>query len=324
MAVRIGFIGCGGIANHHMRTLSKIADAETVAFFDKDAERARKAASDHGGQAYESVDTMLEDAGLQACYMCTPPFAHGEEEMAVVGRGVALFLEKPVAINMATARQIEAAINTAGVVNAVGYHWRYLPSTLRAEEALAGKTVTAVLGYWMGGLPGVYWWRRMDLSGGQMLEQTTHIVDLARVFAGEVESVSAAYGLLCLGDVEDLDVPDVGTTTLLFESGAVGTITNCCHLKMGFRVGLDVIACDATASINPGQLVLRSAEGTEDLKLEGDATLAEDTAFVRAVASGDSSGIRSSYSDAVRTLAVSLAANLAAAEHRVVELAELG
>jgi len=307
-----------------MRTIAKIPEAQMVAFYDKDAERAQKAAAEYGGCAYDSVTRMLDDAGLDGCYMCTPPFAHGEEELAVVDRGLGLFLEKPVANNMKTAREIEKAINEAGIVNAVGYHWRYMPNVRRAEEALAEKTVTAVLGYWMGGLPGVYWWRRMDLSGGQMVEQTTHIVDLARLFGGEVKSVAAAYGLLCLRDVENLDVPDVGTMILKFESGAVGTISNCCHLRIGFRVGIDIIACDTTASINGAQLVLRNEQGTEDLKLEGDATLAEDTAFVQALATGDSSGIRSSYSDAVNTLAISLAGNLSAAENRMVEVAEVG
>ncbi|MCD6351877.1 MAG: Gfo/Idh/MocA family oxidoreductase [Armatimonadetes bacterium] len=324
MSVRLGFIGCGGIANHHMRTLAQIEEADLVAFYDKDAERAKKAAAEYGGQAYDDLETMLDDADLQACYMCTPPFAHGEEELAVVSRGLGLFLEKPVARDMETARKVEAAIRQAGVVNAVGYHWRHMPSTKRAEEVLAGKTVTAILGYWMGGLPGVYWWRRMDLSGGQMVEQTTHIVDLARLFGGEVKAVAAAYGLLCLQDVEDLDVPDVGTMTLYFESGAVGTISNCCHLKMGFRVGIDIVACDTVVSINGNRLTLKTEEGTEDEQLEGDPTLAEDLAFVQAVATGDTSGIRSDYSDAVRTLAVSLAANLSAEEKRVVEIAQIG
>lgn len=324
MSVRIGFIGCGGIANHHMRTLREIEEAELAAFFDTDAERAEKAAEEYGGQAYSDVDEMLDSGGLDACYVCTPPFAHGELELAVVDRGLGLFVEKPVAMDMDTARRIEAAIGEAGVVSAVGYHWRYMQAVEKAQEALAGKTVTAVLGYWMGGLPGVWWWRRMNRSGGQMVEQTTHIVDLARLFAGEVKAVAAAYALRCLMDVENLDVPDVGTATLYFESGAVGTINNCCHLGFGFRVGIDIVACDVVVSIDGGRLVLRTADGSEETPAEGNPTLAEDKAFVRAVASGDRSGIRSDYSEAVKTLAVTLAANAAAEEGRVVEVEEVG
>ncbi|MBC7287653.1 MAG: Gfo/Idh/MocA family oxidoreductase [Armatimonadetes bacterium] len=324
MAVRIGFVGCGGIARHHMRTLAKIEDAQMVAFYDVDAERARSAAGEFGGTAYENLDIMLDDAGCQACFICVPPFAHGDLEMAVIERGIALFIEKPVAIDMAVARQIEKAIAERGLVNSVGYHWRYMAATEKAQELLAGKTVASVLGYWMGGLPGVWWWRKMETSGGQLVEQTTHIVDLARLFAGEVKSVAAAYALRCLHDVEELNVPDVGTVTVNFETGAVGQITNCCHLNFGFRVGIDVIACDIAVRIDPGSLRVQTAEGTQDIEASNDPTLAEDTAFLRAVETGDMSGIRSPYSDAVKTLAVTLAANLSAREGRVVEVAEVG
>ena len=324
MPVRVAFIGCGGIANHHMRTLAKIEDAQMVGFYDVDAERAKAAAEQYGGTAFDDVETMLDESGCQACYICVPPFAHGDLEMAVIDRGLALFVEKPVATTMETARKIEKAIAEKGIVSAVGYHWRYMAATEKAQEALAGKTITSVLGYWMGGLPGVWWWRKMETSGGQLVEQTTHIVDLARLFAGEVKSVAASYALRCLHDVENLDVPDVGTVTLTFESGAVGQITNCCHLNFGFRVGIDIIACDMAARINSGSLQLQTADGLQDVDASNDPTLAEDTAFLKAVETGDTSGIRSPYSDAVKTFAVTIAANLSAAEGRVVEVAEVG
>ena len=54
------------------------------------------------------------------------------------------------------------------------------------------QTIGMALGRWMGGMPGVAWWRRQEGSGGQFVEQTTHIVDLLRYCAGEVTEVYAA------------------------------------------------------------------------------------------------------------------------------------
>jgi predicted dehydrogenase len=324
MAVRLGFLGCGGIANHHMVRIKDIADAEMVAFYDVDAERAKKAAETYSGQVFDSAAKLCKEAGVDAVYVCTPPFAHGELEMTAIGAGKPIFVEKPVALSMKTAREIERALNEAGLVGCAAYHFRYHEATARAEQALAGQTMTAFMGYWMGGFPGVYWWRRMDMSGGQIHEQTTHILDLARLFGGEVKALAAAYGLRCKMDVEDITVPDVGTVTLFYESGAVGSVSNCCHLDFGFRVGCDIIACNTTLQLNGNSLVVRTPSGSEELSFSNDPYLAEDSAFIKAVATGDASDIRSTYSDAVRSLALSLAANLAAEERRVVEIAELG
>jgi len=324
MPVRLGFFGCGGIANHHMSKIKDMPEAQMVAFYDVDAERAKKAAETYGGTAFDSPEKLLSEGGVDAVYVCTPPFAHGDLELAAIEAGKPIFVEKPIALTMQVAREIERAANQKGIITSVAYHFRYFEATRRAEAALADKTITAFLGYWMGGFPMVYWWRRMELSGGQMHEQTTHILDLARLFGGEVKALAAAYGLRCKMDIEGITVPDVGTVTLFYESGAVGAVSNCCHLDFGFRVGCDIIACDTTATLNGNSLVLRSRDRTEELTFDNDPYLAEDRAFVKAVATGDASDIRSTYSDGVRSLALSLAANLAAEEKRVVEIAEVG
>ena len=324
MSVNIGFLGCGGIANHHMRTIKTLAGADMVAFFDVDAERAKAAGAEYGGTVFDSAEKLLSEGGVDCVYICTPPFAHGDLEMAAIAAKKPIFLEKPIGVDMKVVRQIEKAVNDAGLISAVGYHFRYFAATAKAEEALKGKTITTIMGFWMGGFPGVYWWRRMDMSGGQMCEQTTHIVDLARLFGGEVKAVCAAYGLLCLKDVEDITVPDTGTMTLFFENGAVGTISNCCHLNFGGRVGIDVIACDTYASMDGNHLVLRTAEGVEDVSLDNNPTAVEDAAFIKAVGTGDISGIRSDYSDAARSLAVSIAANVSAQEGTIIKVSEVG
>ena len=80
------------------------------------------------------------------------------------------------------------------------------------------------MGYWMGGFPGVLWWRRMEQSGGQMVEQTTHIFDLARYLCGEVQEVYAVYANRGQKQIPEYNIYDVGTATLRFASGVVGTI----------------------------------------------------------------------------------------------------
>ena len=82
MAVRIGFIGTGGIAQSHLQTLGGNSDAQLVAYCDLDLERAQKAAEEYGGNAYRDFEKMLDGEELDALVICTPPFAHGDIELA--------------------------------------------------------------------------------------------------------------------------------------------------------------------------------------------------------------------------------------------------
>lgn len=320
MATRIGFVGTGGIAGHHFNNLKDIEGVELAAFTDLDASRAQAAADRFKGKAYASAEEMYDKSGIEAVFICVPPFAHGPAELAAAERKLPMFLEKPVGVKNETAHEITAAIEKAGVASAVGYHWRYQDSTDRAHEILKDKTIGMVMGYWMGGFPGVPWWRVRAQSGGQMVEQTTHIVDLARYLAGDVVEVYAAYGTRALGHVPNFDVGDVGTATLKFASGAVGTINNSCLLNVGYTTALHILTPDVILEINGGLKILEGQKTTQ-MKNSSNPTRAEEEAFIHAVRTGDRSKIRSDYADAARTLAVTLACNESADTGQPVKIA---
>lgn len=321
MSVRVGFIGTGGIANAHLRGLSQIADAELAALCDVDAARAENAVRTYGGKAYTDYRQMLDAERLDAVYICVPPHAHEGQEEELAARNIPFFVEKPVANTLEKAQAIAEAVDRADLLTSVGYHWRYMDYTRLARERLEGKTIGMALGYWMGGMPGVYWWRRKELSGGQMVEQTTHIVDLARDLCGEIEEVYAAMTTRALGDVENFTADDVGTMTVRFASGAIGTISNTCLLKgFGYTVGLHIVTPEVVVEIDGGQFRAIQAGREEIVKGNNNPYLEEDQVFIRAVQTGDRSAIRSPYADAVKTLAVTLAANESAVTGRPVRL----
>ncbi len=319
MAVRVGFIGCGGMANAHFNSLRQLENVERVAFCDVNVERAQKATVTYGGTAYTDYTQMLDTEKPDAVYIVVPPGFHGSIELDVVERGVPFFIEKPVALsNDHTARVLDA-LRSRDLPTAVGYHWRYQSGSDLAQQALAGKTVGMALGYWMGGLPGVSWWRRMDQSGGQFVEQTTHIVDLARYLLGDVKRVYAAASLRDMTDIEPMDVPDVGTATLEFESGAMGTISNTCMLGIGGPVGLHIVARDLWLEVG-GKLKIRDSDGERTEGEDVNPIQLEDQAFIQAVETGDRSAIRCDYADGAKTLAVTLAINESARTHQPVDL----
>ncbi len=296
-AVRIGFIGCGGIANLHMNNLSRLDGVELTAFCDLDERRAQSAAERFKGRAYTDHRTMLEKEQLDAVYICVPPNAHSDQETLAAQAGVALFVEKPIALSLDKALEVQEAIRKAGIVNAVGYQFRYYDGTDLAKERLQGKTIGMAMGYWMGGLPGAYWWRRLEMSGGQIVEQTTHIFDLARYIVGEIQRVSAATELRTLKDVPDLNVPDVGVVNIWFANGAVGCIANTCMLRMGYMTGLHVLTPELIVELTGSSVRFLEPNRTEEVRHRRDGHYYESVVFVEAVRTKNPSLIRSDYTD---------------------------
>ena len=326
MTVRLGFVGTGGIANQHIRNLEKMEGVELAAFCDTDPQRAQKAASEHAGaKAFSNVDDMFDGVKLDGLYICVPPMAHGEAEFKAIERGLPFLVEKPLGIDTALPEEIGRRVAEKKLLTAVGYHWRYHDAIAEARRALADSEIGMALGYWMGGMPMVPWWRSMAGSGGQFVEQTTHIVDLLRALCGEVTEVYAAYALRVMDrQVEGTDVPDVGTVTLKLASGAVATISNCCLLPVGHHVGLDVYTDRGVLEIRGDELREKTKEGTRAVRNESNPYFVEDEAFVHALRTGDSSRILSDYADALRTHAVTVAANESAASGKPVALPASG
>jgi len=311
LSVRIGFVGAGGIAKSHMAALAKVPEARPVAFADVDLDRAAEAAARFAGAAaYGDAVEMLDSQELDAVYVCVPPHAHGDIELALIERGIAFFVEKPIGRDRDVPRRVLAALEGKDLITAVGYMMRYRSNAERVRNYLAENEAVLARGAWIGGMPGVYWWRRKELSGGQINEQTTHIFDLARYLFGEVRSVYCAARAGLVTDVEDYSVEDASICLLTFESGLVCEISSSCAVASG-EVMLEAFTRTGRARLEGWGLDLTLSDGSEThhYKSGEDIFLVEDSAFVEAVSSGDRSGIRSTYADAVRTQMVTCAAD---------------
>ncbi|GMA61346.1 Gfo/Idh/MocA family oxidoreductase [Alicyclobacillus fastidiosus] len=322
MSLKIGFIGTGGIASCHLENLAKLEGVQVVSFYDLDAPRAQKAAAAFdGAKAFASMDDMLDGAALDGVYVCVPPLAHGDAELRLMERNIPFLVEKPLGINAEVPADIAEQLKEKKLITSVGYHWRYNESTGHAKRLLADSQPGMALGYWMGGMPMVPWWRVQTGSGGQFVEQTTHIVDLLRCLCGEVREVYAAYALRVMHEkVPGTDVPDVGTVTLKLANGMVATISNTCLLPVGHHVGLDLYTNKGVLEIRSGELREIAPDGVTTFGSTTNPYFMEDEAFIYALRTGDASRILSDYADALRTHEVTIAANESALSGQPVSL----
>lgn len=323
--LRAGCVGTGFIAGRHLDALATFPDVDVVAVADPVVERARDVASRNGATAYADGLALLETEQLDAVWLCVPPAAHGPLEDAALERGLPFFVEKPLAVDLPTAVRIAGAVRAKNLLTCVGYHWRSVSLVEQAKQLVADDPVHVMTGTWWDSTPRAPWWSRRDGSGGQLLEQTTHLFDLARVLVGEVASVQALETRTPRAEFPEADVPTASAVLLRFRSGAVGTMTSSCLLDRRHLVDLRLVLQGRTLdlrerALSDHELRTETAAGERSWRSTEDPVAREDRAFVDALL-GRPARVPVSYDEALRTQALVCAADRSAREDgRVIDV----
>ncbi|MDR2096589.1 MAG: Gfo/Idh/MocA family oxidoreductase [Treponema sp.] len=187
--LRIGIIGCGGIANgKHMPSLSVFKeDVEMVAFCDLVEEKALKAQGEYGAEGskvYPDYRKLLEDKSIDVVHVCTPNRSHANISIDALEAGKHVMCEKPMAKSAADARRMVEAAKAAGKKLTVGYQHRHKPeaSYLKAliERGDLGEIYYAkAFAVRRRGTPnwGVFL-NEYEQGGGPLIDIGTHSLDL--------------------------------------------------------------------------------------------------------------------------------------------------
>ena len=186
--LRIGIIGCGGIANgKHMPSLSKLGDVEMVAFCDLIEERAVKAAKEYGvegAKTYTDYKELLRDDSIDVVHVCTPNRSHSFITVDALESGKHVMCEKPMAKTYAEAKKMLDASRRTGKKLTIGYQsrWRgdcqYLKQCcLNGElgDIYYGRTIALrrrAVPTW-----GVFL-NEEEQGGGPLIDIGTHALDL--------------------------------------------------------------------------------------------------------------------------------------------------
>jgi len=240
--LRIGFLGAGLIATYHSKSLrrSGIEAPPTSGWpgtvragvYDPDGERASAFAAASGHTVCADEDEVLDTC--DAVYVCTWTSEHPRLVAKAVARGLAVFCEKPLGIDLAQSEALAAAVLAAGVVNQTGLILRRSPAYLWARQLIAdpaaGRVMTVVFrddqfipvqGHYSS-----TWRGQRALAGsGALLEHSIHDVDMLRFLVGEVTRVSANTANFHGHD----GIEDVASATIGFANGATGTLTSVWH-----------------------------------------------------------------------------------------------
>jgi len=317
--LRVGLAGAGGVGARHAATLAGLGDVRLLGVTDPDANRADALARDHDARVFPDLEALLTTEALDAVWLCLPPFAHGAPERAVLEAGLPFFVEKPLAADLVTAEQIAEAVAERGTVTATGYHWRGMPGVERAAHILAEHPVRLAHASWWDKVPPVPWWLLRNRSGGQIVEQATHLVDLMRLLVGEPVSVAAH---IAADPGRDPALVDTATAaTLRFDTGAVGTLSSTCLLRWKQAASLTLIGGGVVIEVGETETVIRQGDEVEVVPDAGVSKDLVDAEFCTAVRRGDPSAVRAPYAEALRTHRVGDALDRSVRLGAVVELA---
>jgi len=306
--MKIAFIGVGGIAGNYRRSLKQL-ERPIAAVCDINADCARQIAAEENAVAYTDHREVLLNEKPDVVFTCIPPGAHTTQVADAAKSGAAVFVAKPIAIDLDTARRTRDAIASAGVINQVGYMARYSDLTQKTKEVIGDRKLAMGFGRFLCRMGASHpWWGKFALSGGQMLEQSTHVFDLLRYFLGDVGTVQA-YGIKGVsGSIPDFE--ECTVCNLQFESGGVGNVTSTCVARSPGGFAAELVGDDLYLKLTL-DLQLREQIGSESIEYDGTEAgyYRQIEHFIRAVESNDQGHIRSDYADALKTVALTIAAN---------------
>lgn len=228
--LKVALIGCGRISGHHARSIVSLVGVDLVAVCDLDLEKARVYSDEFGVNAYQSYHQMLnEHPEINVVSIATPSGMHYEHAIEIITRYKKhVIVEKPTFIKPSQVREIYSKAAELGLQVFAVFQNRYNKAVTRVLQGLSDNELgsvrtLAVRVRWC--RPQRYYdlaaWRgTFAMDGGCLTNQGIHHIDLMRKMGGEVKRVLSIHRTLGV----DIEVEDIVTALIEFESGAVGTL----------------------------------------------------------------------------------------------------
>jgi len=299
--MKIAFVGAGWVASRHLGALVNEPELEIVGHVSPIAHERETAVKHWGGRGYASVKDLVTNENVEAAWITVPPGEHGEIERTLIEKGIPIFVEKPLSADRITGEEIGTLIREKKVIAAVGYHWRAMDTIPEVKKFLASNPARMVLAAWHDSTPPPDWWQHQNTSGGQMVEQATHLFDLARYLIGEAALVDALAKVNNRPAYPNSDVADVSAALLSFTTGIPGIFSASCILGNQAEVYVKLISEGMLITITQTGVAYESKEEKREAHMMSDPFLNEDRAFINAIKTNNPSLLYSSYEDALKT-----------------------
>ncbi|TBL69836.1 inositol 2-dehydrogenase [Paenibacillus thalictri] len=251
--IRCAVIGLGRLGYWHAENVAgRVKHSELVCVVDADLQRAEKVGRELGAPRWtDNTDEVLEDPNIDAVVIATPTGTHASLIKKAAQYGKAIFVEKPLTLQLAEADEVISAVNQYNAQCQVGFMRRFDPAYAEAKKRIAAGDI---------GKPIYFKAVSRDPvsppaefirgSGGIFIDMAIHDYDLARFLMGsEVDAVSAHGSVLVYPFMRELQDSDQSLTYLRFASGAAGDVEASRNALYGYDIRGEVVGTEGTIQI---------------------------------------------------------------------------
>ena len=230
-SIRWGIIGCGDVTEIKSGpAFNKVNNSSLVAVMRRDADKAKDYAARHGvPKWYNDANDLINDKEVNAIYIATPPAFHEQYAIAAINAGKPVYIEKPMALNYASANMIAKVADEKNVKVSIAHYRRGQPLFNKVKQLLKENVIGdirfAKLEFYKKPLnnealaiPKVAWRVNPEIAGGGLFHDIApHTVDLMYWFFGEIEKASG-YSTNQSGLY---NADDIVSGNILFKSGVI-------------------------------------------------------------------------------------------------------
>lgn len=265
----VGIIGTGWVAGSHLQAFEANPHTEVRGMVSRDKARAQAKAAEHQlthCRAYDRLEEMLASPDIHIVSIATPHHLHVEQGVQSAKAGKHLMLEKPVALDLAGLRELQAAVRAAKVKSVVCFvlRWNPLFETIKAllADGTVGPLFYAEVDYFHGIGP---WYRQYEwnvkkaIGGSNLLTAGCHAVDGLRWFIGKRAVEVSAYANFSAHNPLNYEYEPNSVTLVRFEDGTIGKVG--CSIECVMPYFFNILLLGEQGTIRNNQIFSRRWPG---------------------------------------------------------------
>lgn len=233
--LNVGIVGCGGIANQHVRGYAFDGRAKIASVYDVSPKAAAQLAKRTGARVAGSLKEMATRHDLDAVSICTPPVAHHACARPFLSARVPTLCEKPLAMDARAAARLAAAVRKSRTLFMTAFCHRFHPPVIELKKLIRKGVLGRPLLFrniFAGYNAGLARNHRSDPAisgGGCLIDNGAHSVDLFRFLVGE-----PTHAVACVANVmQKVRVEDINIMLLEMGGRALAEITSSYSIKVG-------------------------------------------------------------------------------------------
>lgn len=330
-------LGTGDVSNGHIEAWQRDRRTTVRAILSRDRSRAEAKARQHklnGCRAYTDLDELLRSDDIHIVSICTPHHLHVDQGVACAQAGKHVVVEKPIALDLAGLRKLDAAVREYNVRSIVCFvlRWNPLFDTIKAilADGSIGDVFYGEVDYLHGITKNLHlypWISKRAFGGSALLTAGCHAVDALRWFLGKEAVEVLSYANFSKGNPLEYEFEPNSVTLVQFADSTMGKVATSIEYVAPYTFPIALMGNGGTIRDNrlftnrwPGQTGWATIPTIlpDSGAVSHHPFAAEFSHFVDCVLSGEES--HCNVADAVKTHEICIAAEMSKVERRPVRL----